>query len=120
MFAADNNERFPDDWAQLDKYVSGSRKLFVTDDRMTAVGTMGDVMQWTDYIYVRGLTTNSDTNSVLAYRLPEPERRRTEVLLVYVDDRTASLSVSEFTRLMNRSPNTPPQVTARKLAGPQH
>ena len=69
-FARDNAGHFPEDWSQLDAYVAGNSNLFVRSENRHTVGSMTNVMDWTDYVYAHRVTTASPRRSVVAFLPP--------------------------------------------------
>lgn len=107
MFAREHEGRFPDDLSQLTPYFGpDATSCFISaSKRGSEPGAMTNIMQWTDYIYLRGATTSSSPSTVVAF-LPigiYPAEQGTLVLLA--DGRVRCQTLSEFTRAMNSSPN---------------
>jgi prepilin-type processing-associated H-X9-DG protein len=118
MFAADHAGRFPDNWTELDPYVTGHSKLFVMAKNRRAAGSMTNVLEWTDYVYLPGATTASPTYRVVAFLPPGSHEKTTGAVVLFADGHVESQTLADFTRAMNRSPNQAPQDTAHKFADP--
>lgn len=67
MYAGDNDGVFPDRLVQLRRYVCHSPGLFTCPKSGNKPGPFATVDEWTDYVYIPGLTASSAENAVLAY-----------------------------------------------------
>jgi prepilin-type processing-associated H-X9-DG protein len=106
MFAKEHQGRFPDDWSQLALYDKDiSRCFLMWENRRTKIGSMTNVMDWTDYVYVRGATTSSPPSTVVAFLPPGAHENRAGAPVLFADGRVEWQSLADFTRIMNRNPN---------------
>ncbi len=120
MFAMDHDGHFPDNWTEIDSYLSGHSQLFVMAKNRRTAGSMTNVMAWTDYVYLPGVTTGSPPYRVVAFLPPGSHEKTTGAVVLFADGHVEWQTLVDFTRTLNRSPNQVPEDTARKLADPQH
>jgi hypothetical protein len=113
VFAIDHAGCFPEDWSQLAPYFSvDASKFFVTTRSKGTGSSMTNVMEWTDYVYIRGITTAAAPSTVVAFLPPTAYRKRTVALVLFADARVERQSPEEFVRTMNRSPNASQPIGA--------
>ena len=100
VYALDHNGQFPTDWTQLvPNYVDTSNLLVSTKNRQHA-GSFTNVMQWTDYVYVKGHTVYSPLGAILAYLPPRFYPMNSEALVIFVDGSVAELTAEAFTNAL--------------------
>lgn len=99
-YAKDNAGALPQDWSQLGPYVGNNLDVFLSAWSNHPAGAISNVLTWTDFVYVRGLTTSAPPRSVLAY-LPAGHSKHPGVATVSVDTTVRWLTVREFTTMMN-------------------
>ena len=80
---------------------------------------MTNVMDWTDYVYLPGVSTASAPCRVVAFLPPGSHEKTTGTVVLFADGHVEWQALQEFTRTMNKSPNQVPEDTARKRADPQ-
>jgi len=73
-YALQNGGRFPDDWSVLSSDSSITPEVFRTYRNRGNTFSLTNVHSWTDYVYARGLTTNSPDGTVFAYSPPSNQR----------------------------------------------
>ena len=107
IFAEKHNGVYPLDWAELiSEYpVQLSKDVFVIHPNKGIKCDPKTVMEWTDYVYVRGATTASPPGTILAYLPPGHIKSRTPAIIQLLDGRREALSVHDFTKMLNRIPN---------------
>jgi hypothetical protein len=106
IYAEDNDGRLPPDWAVLfTNYLAiDGLPVFVTRQNRDKIGAPDQVMEWTDYVYVRGFTTASPPWTIIAYLPAGHIKSKTPFLVAYLDGNIEALSLSDFTKAMNKSP----------------
>ena len=105
-YAEENNGQLPPGWAVLfTNYLSiDGLPLFVTRQNRDKIDAPDKVMEWTDYVYVCGLTTASPPYTIFAYLPAGHIKSKTPFIVAYLDGSTVALSLSDFTKAMNKSP----------------
>jgi len=98
MYAMEHEGDFPSDWNALEAppgiFLSG-RKI----KNGGKPGTHEDVHTWTDYVYVRGLSTSSVPENVLAYVSYSDYEYNQGPAVVYVSGLVEYLTANEWTDL---------------------
>lgn len=67
MYAMDHRGEYPADWAALTNNYANDPRLFVTHYDKKKAADMSNVMEWTSFVYLPGLTTAAPPRSILAY-----------------------------------------------------
>ena len=106
IYAEDNDGRLPPDWTVLfTNYMAiDGLPVFVTRQNRDKIGTPDKIMEWTDYVYVRGFTTASPPRTIIAYLPAGHIKTKTPFIVSYLDGSIEALSLSDFTKAMNKSP----------------
>jgi hypothetical protein len=106
-YAADHEGRYPDDWANLvPKYISASEAgTFLARFALVFSRSTTNVMEWTDYVYFRGITTDSPPNAIVAFLPPGYNGNFQESVVLFADGSIQSMNLSEFTKTLNKKPN---------------
>lgn len=96
----------PADWTSvLASYSSANAaSLFVTRANLGRIGPSDKVMEWTDFVYVGGASTADPERTVIAYLPAGHVKSNTPYLVAFLNGETAWLSLEDFTKAMNKSP----------------
>ena len=100
-FASEHDGRFPNDSAQLAPYVGNTPTLFVTREKRGKTGSLTNVMEWTDYVYIKDSTTTSPPKKVLAFVPPGIGDKPEGSFVLFVDGSVLWLSLESFQQATN-------------------
>lgn len=101
LFAGDHGGKFPAEWSQLQAYAS-TPIIFRSSTHIGPVGNFQDVMTWTDYVYIRNLTTSAPSNQALAFLPPGHFKKRpTTGLVLFVDSHVETVELQDFASRIN-------------------
>ncbi len=115
IYASDHNGQFPADWSQLvPNYVDRPSNLLVTAKNRQHAGAFTNVMQWTDYLYVKGHTVRSPGRAILAYLPPAFYPMKSEALVLFANCSVGELTADAFTNALQHP--LAAELTAQKLA----
>lgn len=67
MYADEHDETFPGRFAVIGRYVSEYPRLFICPTSGNAAGTFETVDEWTDYVYISGLSETNSPSEILMY-----------------------------------------------------
>ena len=103
-FATDGT--LPADWTSVLASFSSTNtaSLFVTRANLDRIGPADKVMEWTDFVYVGGASTADSEQTVIAYLPAGHVKSTTPYLVAFLNGDTAWLSLEDFTKAMNKSP----------------
>ena len=106
VMALETDGQLPADWTPvLASYSSTSAAtLFVTKANLGRIGSADTVMEWTDFVYVGGTSTTAPEQTVIAYLPAGHIKSNNPYLVAYLNGDTAWLSLEDFTKAMNKSP----------------
>ena len=105
MYAMDHNGEYPADWACLTNYANTPKLYFSRHDANNA-GAMSNVMQWTSYVYIRGVTTAAAPETIVAYLPPGHYEQKDRGIVVHADCSVEWKSLRELTEALNKNPTT--------------
>jgi len=108
-YAEQHQGQYPPDWTVLTNEL-GAGKIFVCYHDRARVGAMSNVMAWTSYDYVRGVTTASPPGTVVAYFRPRRYGKHTGGLILFADGTVVGVNPEEFQRMMS-------EPSTNRLAG---
>ena len=98
---ADNHDgHFPEDWNQLPPHLRAG--LFVTQEHSSKAGNMTNVMEWTDFVYIHGMTTASPPNKIMAFLPPGHFKTRNCAVVLFANGKVTWLGLEDFTRRLNQ------------------
>ena len=106
LYAEENEGRLPPDWAALfTNYLSvDGLSIFVTRQHRDKIGSPENVMEWTDYVYIHGITTASPPWTIIAFLPAGHLNTKTPFIVARLDGRVEALSLIDFTKEMNKNP----------------
>ncbi len=110
-FASEHEGQYPDDWAKLAPYLahgSNDTRIFVSVENEAHAGAFSNVMEWTDFVYVRGARLSASSNTVIAFLPPGQQK---DALVLHNDGHVQSLTSGELSRSINRTLNKKIQGT---------
>lgn len=67
MYAADHGKAYPPGFVDAGEYLAHQPKLFICRESGNEHGPFETVDEWSDYVYMSGLTESSPEDAVLAY-----------------------------------------------------
>ena len=104
--ALETDGKLPADWTPVLASFSSSNAadLFVTKDNLGRIGPADKVMEWTDFVYVGGANTDSPEWTVIAFLPAGHVKSKTPYLVAFLNGDTTWLSLEDFTKAMNISP----------------
>ena len=103
MYAMDHNGQYPPDFAALTPYADYP-KLYVSRHDRERAGAMSNVMDWTSFVYHRGITTASPPESVVAYLPPGHHEKTNGGIMLFADGSVQWMALPDFTRKLNQTP----------------
>jgi hypothetical protein len=107
MYAIDHRGEYPADWNALTNNYANIPKLFVTHaDEKKKTGHMSNVMEWTSFVYVPGLTTASPPRSVVAYLPLGHYKARDGGIIVFADCSVEWQPPEQFKETLRGTPTT--------------
>ena len=104
--ALETDGQLPSDWTSVLTSFSSTNaaSIFVTRANMGRIGPADKVMEWTDFVYVGGASTADPERTVIAYLPAGHVKSNTPYLVAFLNGDTAWLSLDDFTKAMNKSP----------------
>lgn len=107
LYGEDHEGRYPNDWTELASYNEYGPDIFVTLDNRESAGNLTNVMEWTDYVYIPGRTASSPPDAIVAFLPPGHyfQKGRTWAIVLFVDGHVERMSITNFTRAMNKNVN---------------
>ena len=104
--ALETDGKLPADWTPVLAAFSSTNaaNLFVTKANLARIGPAGKVMEWTDFVYVGGASTAAPKRTVIAYLPAGHVKSTSQYLVAFLNGDTAWLSLEDFTKAMNKSP----------------
>ena len=104
--ALETDGKLPADWTSVLASFSSTNaaSIFVTRANMSRIGPADKVMEWTDFVYVGGASTADPERTVIAYLPAGHVKSNTPYLVAFLNGDTAWLSLDDFTKAMNKSP----------------
>jgi hypothetical protein len=100
-YADQHDGKYPSDWSHLAKDLEP--EVFRLGRNKANLGEMTNVMAWTDFVYMTGLTTASPSNAVLAFLPPGHYPKDNRGLMLFADLHVESVPPDQFTRKMSES-----------------
>jgi len=70
MYSMDHNDQYPQDLQTLAIEMKLEPKLFVCPSSKHVAGSLSNLNEWTDYVYIQGLSATNNAHIPLAYELP--------------------------------------------------
>jgi hypothetical protein len=110
MYAMDHRGEYPTDWTALTNNYANTPNLFVTHYHQKKEGSMSNVMEWTSFVYVPGLTTASPPRSVVAYLPLGHYKKREGGIILFADCSVEWQPPEQFRETLERTPTTPPSL----------
>jgi hypothetical protein len=101
VYADENGGAYPPDWSCLNQIIPTN--YFRLGRNSRNLGGITNVMAWTDFVYMRGLTTASPSNAVLAFLPPGQYPKDNRGVILFADLHVESVTPDQFTRKMNAS-----------------
>jgi hypothetical protein len=98
MYAEEHQGQYPPDWSCFDH----NPRIYKTADEWDKAGAMSNVMAWTSFGYVPGVTTASPPDTVVAYLRPRQYGRTLSGLILFADGNVVSVNPEEFQRIMSQ------------------
>ena len=104
--ALETDGKLPADWTSVLASFSSTNaaSIFVTRANMGRIGPADKVMEWTDFVYVGGASTADPERTVIAYLPAGHVKSNTPYLVAFLNGDTGWLSLDDFTKAMNKSP----------------
>lgn len=109
MYSQEHNGEYPTDLRQLTKYIGGekNRRLFLSSWSTTPPGPMSNAMEWTDFVYIRGATTSSPGERVVAYQPPGQHPEHLGANILFRDGHVEWFDMRGFIKTMNSPQQRP-------------
>lgn len=101
-YASDHGGFYPPDFSYLfDGYFIRSPRPLLAFGEPRPDGDLADAMEWTSFVYVRGHTSDSPPDAVLAF-LPPGYHKGDLGIVVFVGGETKAVPLRGFARTLNR------------------
>ena len=119
MYAEDNGGRFPEDWFSLLRYMNTTGVFRGATGRPDKPAVLADIMRRTDAVYVRGATTSSPPNTVVAFLPPGYYRKHPEAIVLYADGKEELQVPAVFAKTRKHIPNQASQAIGAAAPQPE-
>ena len=103
IYAMDHDGAYPPDFVSLTNYAD-KPLLYVSRHDLDNAGAMSNVMEWTSFVYNRGITTASPPDTIVAYLPPGHFKKKNGGVILFADGRVEWKPLNEFTRTLNETP----------------
>jgi hypothetical protein len=70
MYSMDHNEQYPQDLQTLAIEMKLPPKLFICPQSKHVAGSLSNLNEWTDYVYIHGLSATNDANVPVVFEFP--------------------------------------------------
>jgi len=104
LYAINHGGQFPPNLEALSATDLDNPSVFVRWQNRQSAGALTNVTEWTDYVYLPGLSESSPHDAIVAFLPPGVYtwQDETGAAVVFADGSMQWLSVEEFTRAMNK------------------
>jgi len=116
MYRQEHDGEYPSDFSDLGNLVRDA-DVFVSHHDSRKVGSISNVMVWTSFEYVKGLTVASPNEAVLAYLPPRDYGNDAYAIVLFVDGSAKYMTEKEFSSISLPPPDPPKDKTIIKAKG---
>ena len=110
-YARAHEGNYPGDWSCLTNEYALPESHFVCRQDGSRNGDISNVIDWTSFVYIRGLTTRSPPDTIFAF-LPPRRYGKTDIgIVAFVNGRIVLQAPWEFSRTLNLVPTNASTAT---------